>query len=349
MFTFLAYNTFNRDIKTVRNPPPSFTSGLAAVAIFALAGYAIFSFTVLQGFTQEKKFIYNNIYGLRDRASNIESMVAELQQQVITLQKDGDQQKIETSRHFAQQQSEYVGKIGKLSDQINNMKTLSQRSDDQPQQGVDGVSQAPADAAPEPKAAPAAPAKEDALLLQAVDYLMSEATNATPSADSRKPVSFASVTAGTVVAGRRYDGGRGTDTLNLGLDGDIVLDGSKFVSFESINLANDKANTISVLAPGLNNLENDKLEVLTDPKLDKLVLDGCLAWKHVPDKHESATHQSAWTATDSDKQTRQLFVTLKTPVSIGKCDNRYAYLATKRNFPAIWLKHRVDSAKLSAE
>ena len=75
---------------------------------------------------------------------------------------------------------------------------------------------------------------------------------------------------------------QGVDTLKLDSNQTVVVGGLTSTSVEIFNIQNDKKNNVYIIAPGLVDLENDQVEIITDVNSDLVYLDGCLQWKEIP-------------------------------------------------------------------
>ena len=164
---------------------------------------------------------------------------------------------------------------------------------------------------------------------------MLEASRKPPPEASRK-VSFSSVAASAPLKGGVIDGAGGVDTVSVDSADSIWIDGVHVVSVEKYALKNGKANAITILAPGLQKLEKDQLEIEGDPKLDSVTLDGCLTWSK---KILGKDRKVLWTATDTEGKKREVLITAGIPASTeSTCDNRYDLALRKREFPEVWIK-----------
>lgn len=147
----------------------------------------------------------------------------------------------------------------------------------------------------------------------------------------QKPVTFASARSMPATGGMHIDGNGGRDVMN-GWSNLLHLDGSRLTSLEIFNLADGRRNEVRVMAPGLNDLEEDFMELRLDPALDSVVLDRCLSWSKATSplsederkKFEVAIDADIWTATDAEGKTRRVAITGGADVKIADaCDNDY--------------------------
>lgn len=113
----------------------------------------------------------------------------------------------------------------------------------------------------------------------------------------------------------------GEDTFLLKGNGVFYIDGIFHKSVEIFKSDNDKKTTFFVKAPGLVNLENDRLTIMGSNGKDEVFLDGCLSWK----EEENADKEfSIWRATDIEQQTRTVRITKNIQTQIqSTCDNQY--------------------------
>ncbi len=155
----------------------------------------------------------------------------------------------------------------------------------------------------------------------------------------QKPVTFANARSIPSAHGIHFDGNGGRDTVK-GWKPLLYLDGSLLVSVEVFNLADGRRNDVRVMAPGLNDLEDDFMELRLDPALDSVLLDRCLAWKKddapisddLKKKFDTAPGAYIWTATDADGKTRRVAITAEADVRISDtCDNDYAAQVAARD------------------
>ncbi len=154
-----------------------------------------------------------------------------------------------------------------------------------------------------------------------------------------KPVTFADARSVPSAGGMHINGNGGRDIMN-GWESLLYLDGSRLVSLEIFNLADGRRNEVRVMAPGLNDLEDDFMELRLDPKLDSVQLDRCLQWKKddapIPDavqkQFTTAPGAYIWTATDADGKTRRIAITAGADVKIGDtCENDYSAQVAARD------------------
>ncbi|MDF3024406.1 MAG: peptidase [Alphaproteobacteria bacterium] len=153
------------------------------------------------------------------------------------------------------------------------------------------------------------------------------------------PVTFAAARSVPASGGMHIDGNGGRDLMN-GWDGLLYLDGSRLTSVEIFNLADGRRNEVRVMAPGLNNLEDDFMELRLDPAFDSVLLDRCLIWKkddapisdELQKKFDTAAGAYIWTATDADGKTRRVAITSGTEVNIDdSCNNDYSAQVAARD------------------
>jgi|GEM_PF-2353616 len=165
----------------------------------------------------------------------------------------------------------------------------------------------------------------------AISFLMGAV--APPSAKERTAVSFDDVRpAGIRPVRPRFDGGGGRDTVVSGADEAVIIDGTDIVRVEIYNAANLQPNNIFILAPGLNDLEDDWLHIEADAGLDYVHLDGCLVWK----KQKTQKNQQIWQVEDKDKKTRKVTVNLGVDAVISDCDSRYSLKRAMYKMPQDW-------------
>lgn len=155
----------------------------------------------------------------------------------------------------------------------------------------------------------------------------------------QKPVTFATARSMPATGGMHIDGNGGRDVMN-GWSSLLHLDGSRLTSLEILNLADGRRNEVRVMAPGLNDLEDDFMELRLDPALDSVRLDRCLQWKKddapisdaLQKQFTAAPGAYIWTATDADGKTRRVAVTGGADVQIAdSCDNDYAEQVAARD------------------
>lgn len=169
-------------------------------------------------------------------------------------------------------------------------------------------------------------------IASAIDFLVTRDAPAEKSA--AKPVTFSALAPVKHLGGFMFDGDGGRDTFN-GNDRELTLDGTHLLSVERIMIANGVAQHITVLAPGLLDLEDGWMEIDTDKSLDAVTLDGCLSWKK--DNRKKGDTAEIWHATDAALATRKLTITGGATVSVEKtCDNRYDLRAGLREYPLLW-------------
>ncbi|TAL34599.1 MAG: hypothetical protein EPN97_08355, partial [Alphaproteobacteria bacterium] len=174
--------------------------------------------------------------------------------------------------------------------------------------------------------------KGSSLALSGVTFLIDARRGSSP--QNHSPVAFSSVSPGAAIHGPTFDGAGGRDTVVISSDETIFIDGAHLISIEKFKLANGEANAIFVLAPGLNKLDEDWLEIEADPKLDTVTLDGCLSWTKKKSTNKSKT---TWVATDTQKKTREVVINSGVNTTVNKtCDNSYAFAVTRREFPETW-------------
>ncbi|TAL40175.1 MAG: hypothetical protein EPN97_00675 [Alphaproteobacteria bacterium] len=172
------------------------------------------------------------------------------------------------------------------------------------------------------------------LALEGASFMLEAAQK--PPSEARRMVAFSSIVAAAPIKGGVIDGSGGVDTASFDYTGAISIDGVHVVSVEKYELKNGKANAITILAPGLQNLENNQLEIDGDPKLDSVTLDGCLTWSK---KSLTKDRKVLWAAADTEGKTREVLVTAGIPVSTDSiCDNRYDFAIRKREFPEMWIR-----------
>ncbi|MCC7037887.1 MAG: PDZ domain-containing protein, partial [Alphaproteobacteria bacterium] len=155
----------------------------------------------------------------------------------------------------------------------------------------------------------------------------------------QKPVTFASARSMPATGGMHIDGNGGRDVMN-GWSNLLHLDGSRLTSLEIFNLVDGRRNEVRVMAPGLNDLEEDFMELRLDPALDSVLLDRCLGWQkdgapiseELKKKFDTAAGAYIWTATDAEGQTRRVAITADADVQIAAaCDNDYAAQVAARD------------------
>lgn len=121
------------------------------------------------------------------------------------------------------------------------------------------------------------------------------------------------------------DGSGGVDTMSLEAGKILLIDGIKAKSFEIYNVLNGIKDEIHILAPGLVDLENNELEIKADPRLDKVVLDGCLVWNK---EDNSSFH--IFNAQDNAGEERKVTFPVSVPYEIqNECHGNYLQIARK--------------------
>lgn len=139
------------------------------------------------------------------------------------------------------------------------------------------------------------------------------------------------------VGSRRY-GGFASGWLPLGDSRGFLFryDGIGFGYPPHMDLANNRLESIIVLAPGLSAVPGGEVTIkaATDGT-DRVILDGCLSWEELP----AQDGMQKWQASDSDNQMRFVKVTQGVPVTRQvSCDNRYLDY-----YNAVQLKERLPS------
>lgn len=168
---------------------------------------------------------------------------------------------------------------------------------------------------------------------EAVTYLVN--SNAPSSGKHDAPVSFAALPVLHSKLGGVFDGNGGRDVLKGLQDRELYFDGAHIISMEDIQFDNSVPNNVFVRAPGLNFLEDDRIEMTGDKTLDTVTLDGCLKWTR--QKAKKGDTAATWIATDKTGATRRLVIRNGMPVTVEKtCDNRYAQQLATREFPLYW-------------
>lgn len=113
----------------------------------------------------------------------------------------------------------------------------------------------------------------------------------------------------------------GEDTFVIKNKGEMQVDGVFHKSVETFKADNEEANIFFVKAPGLMDLENNRLTIIGDTDMDRVILDGCLSWGEEENQESDFT---TWRATDTEQRSRTLRVTKGIPTKIHPiCDNRY--------------------------
>lgn len=149
-------------------------------------------------------------------------------------------------------------------------------------------------------------------------------------AGSRASVAFSTVKAGKISIGTILDAGPGRNNISVNVATDVAIDGAHVISVEDYELVNGQPNQVTILAPGLNNLEDNTLHIKADPKVDEVVLDGCLAWSAGNPGEKTVV----WTATDNEGQKRMVELSNGVEVKVaGPCDDRYDLILERRELP----------------
>lgn len=321
--------------------PLKFFGAVAFFALTAFSGYAIVKLNDLQ--TRQAALEYSH-----------RSLQAQLDKASMQISNNENDFKTALQEHAAETQSAQK----KLEEQIKILSELADRRQKKTAQQVEALRQKTDAAFPQ--------AAKFTSQLQKLEYLSARSAEmAVLIGDILDPVRARAASApkpfssfdkewlreatGLInrLAGRHLirtviDGREGEDTLNFSGAEDLVVDSTLIRSVEIYNTVNNHSNTITVTAPGLVNLENDRLTIIAEIAKDRVVLDGCLTWTQqetTPDKE----FFSSWTATDSEGATRSVRITAGVDTQIQKnCDNRYLNPYRAMLVPFLFMEIRND-------
>ena len=121
---------------------------------------------------------------------------------------------------------------------------------------------------------------------------------------------------------------------------DLQIDDIIIHGIENYNFQNGGADTVTVSAPGLNDLKDNTLKIDGDKEVDHVVLDGCLKWVNQPDESDFIVLK----AIDADQESRVVKIRKGLDVRTEViCDNRYLIKAG-RNIVSDLIKGKIGDA-----
>jgi len=162
-----------------------------------------------------------------------------------------------------------------------------------------------------------------------------------PTGAERAPVSFETVRIPPYLLKHRppIHGTDKRDEYVLQTEEKLVIDAASLYQIEKIHVQNGKSNEIVIAAPGLKSLADDWLEIVADPDLDRVYLDGCLSW------HKSGVEKGieTWVAIDTHHVTRKVTMNEGMPVEKTSCDNRYVVQRAILDLPEVWFRRTANA------